>query len=605
MNWRPIRLGVFLLFPLALAGPTSAFWHSTRSIGNGAGLTTFHPPRTINPADVGLPPGYCLEAVAVGLTYPSAVVVDDQDRVYVVEAGYSYGEDFAVPRLLRLEPDGRLTVIACAEKGTCWTGACFHHGAIYLSASDRFRAGRILRVTLAGQITVLLEGIPSFGEHHTDRAVVGPDNWIYFGVGSATNSGVVGPDDAQFGWLKRFPQACDIPPHDIVLTGQNYRSDDALHAERGEVLTGAFVPYGTATYPGQIIKGRLPCTSAILRFPLHGGPLELVAWGFRDPFGLAFSPDGQLYTIDNSYDDRGSRPVFGAGDLLWKVEPGVWYGFPDYWGNQPLTDRRFGENKKPKTCLPFLLAHHPNIPPEPVARLGVRSASCGFDFSLSPAFGHVGEAFIAVFGDMTGPSNGSVAHPVGCRVVRVNPHNGVIQDFAVNKGKEAGPASKEGGGGLERPIDCRFNSCGDTLYVADFGVMTRSEKGPRPYRETGVLWRIRRCPECSGIPHDCPCKRSPRRGEAIGRPILVSTECEARGEVTFMRNCYPCHQGGEGGLGPAITLVPSPVVRAEVRLGLGDMPAFCRKVLSPAELSDLVDYLKTVRRSPCSILPDE
>ena len=110
---------------------------------------------------------------------------------------------------------------------------------------------RILRVTLDGQIAILIDDIPSVGEHHTDRPVVGPDGWIYFGVGSATNSGVVGPDDAQFGWLKRFPNAHDVPPYDIVLSGQNFASNNALNSASGEkVVTGAFVPYGTPTSAG-------------------------------------------------------------------------------------------------------------------------------------------------------------------------------------------------------------------------------------------------------------------------------------------------------------------------------------------------------------------
>src|SRR5205823_11872388 len=101
--------------------------------------------------------------------------------------------------------------------------------------------------------------------------------------------GVVGPDNLDFGWLKRHPQLCDIPPVDVTLTGQNFVSDDVLHPGSGnKVVTGAFVPYGTPTTPGQVIPGRLPCNGAILRIPLGGGPVELVAWGFRNPFGLAF-----------------------------------------------------------------------------------------------------------------------------------------------------------------------------------------------------------------------------------------------------------------------------------------------------------------------------
>ena len=50
--------------------------------------------------------------------------------------------------------------------------------------------------------------------------------------------------------------------------------------------------------------------------PPTGGAPQLVTWGFRNPFGFSFAPDGRLYVTDNGYDVRGSRPVFGAGDLL-------------------------------------------------------------------------------------------------------------------------------------------------------------------------------------------------------------------------------------------------------------------------------------------------
>jgi hypothetical protein len=339
---------------------------------------------------------------------------------------------------------------------------------------------------------------------------------------------------------------------------------------------------------------------------LTGGKLELVAWGFRNPFGLAFAPNGCLYCTENQFDERGCRPVFGVGDLLWKVQPGLWYGYPDYWGNIPLTHRRFGENKKSPQPS-FLLAHHPNPPPEPAAWLGVRSSSDGLDFSRNPEFGYVGEAFIAVFGDITSPpNNGKVRRPVGCRVIRVNPCNGVIQDFVINQGKEAGPASKECNGGIERPVDCRFNNCGDTLYVVDFGVMTASCAGQHPFQNTGVLWRVRRCCEGVGYRGGCQGNGYYRRGEAIGRSVIVNGDSQARGQVVYARHCYACHQGGEGGLGPALLrLAPGPIVRTQIRAGLGVMPSFSCDEISTQEMNDLLHYLKASRRSAYPVLLKE
>jgi glucose/arabinose dehydrogenase/cytochrome c5 len=612
---RRFRHFAALLALLGLAAPARAILFYTSLPHNGAGKARFCPPRPIDPTAIGVPCGYCIEPVVTGLTYPTAVATDEYGRIYILEAGYSYGEDFRLPRLMRIEPNGAVSTVAVGRNNGPWTGMSYHQGAFYVSEGGEVEGGRILRITPDGRITALVEGLPSMGDHHTNRPVVGPDGYLYFGVGTATNSGVVGHDNAKFGWLKRHPQLCDVPPVDVVLAGRNFVGDNALKPGVHEpVVTGAYVPYGTRTYPGQVIPGRLPCNGAILRIPLAGGPMEWVAWGFRNPFGLAFAPDGQLYTTDNMYDERGVRPVFGAGDLLWRVQPGLWYGFPDYWGNIPLEHPRFEE--KPHQPRPQrLLAHHPNVPPEPVARLAVRSSSDGMDFSRNPYFGHVGQAFIAVFGDISGPpDNGKVRRPVGCRVVRVDLCTGVVQDFVINKGKEAGPGSKECNGGIERPVDVKFNNDGSLLYVVDFGVMTVSPCGPTPYAGTGVLWRVRRscaCPTCVAAADYEP-EGYYRRGEAIGRPVIVSDAQQLRGQAVYFRNCYHCHQGGEGGLGPALLrLAPGPVIRTQIRAGLGVMPGFSTCEIPPDDMDALITYLKTSRRSagfyphvgPCDVSP--
>ena len=459
----------------------------------GGGQIGDIPARAINPADIALPPGYKIEPVAKGLTFPSAVAMDDQGRLYVIETGYSYGEVWQFPKLLRINGDGSATTIATGDKNGPWNGMTFYKGSFYIAEGGQADGGKILKVGLDGKIQALVSGLPSVGDHHTNGPVI-KDGYVYFGQGTATNSGVVGSDNADFGWLKRKSDFHDIPCKDITLAGQNYTSDNVLTDAAGDIATtGAFLPFGTPSTPGQVIKGKVPCNGSIMRVPLEGGKPEMVAWGLRNPFGVAVSPDGKLYTAENGYDDRGSRPVWGAADVLYEIENGKWYGWPDFSAGDNMTTppKKESEEYKPPRkgdVLP-VMKNYPNDPPRPIATLGVHSSSNGMDFSSNDAFGYAGEVFIAQFGDMS-PKVGKVLAPVGFKVVRVNPRNGVIHDFAVNNSKKNGPASWVDGGGLERPLSVKFSPDGMSLYIVDFGIMKVTENGPEPQTGTGVIWRV-------------------------------------------------------------------------------------------------------------------
>jgi glucose/arabinose dehydrogenase len=363
--------------------------YSMRSSGGG-GQTLWRLPRIINAADIALPDGYMIEPVATGLTFPTGVTFDAAGDVYVVESGYSYGEVWTEPRLLRVAADGTTSTVARGDSNGPWTAVAFHAGAFYVTEGGTLQGGRILRIQPDGTTTALLSGLPSFGDHHTNGAIVGPDGYVYFGQGTATNSGIVGPDNADFGWLFR----------------------------------------------------------------------------------------------------RGSRPVWGTGDVLWKITPGQWYGWPDYSAGDSVMDRHYAPPGKPDVAR--LVARPPGAPPRPAAILGVHSSSNGFDFSRSPAFGHVGNALVAQLGDEA-PTVGKVLHPVGFKVVRVDPATGIVEDFATNINSEGnGPASWIGSGGLERPIAARFDPSGESLYIVDFGVLLQDREGAMPQQKTGVLWRVRR-----------------------------------------------------------------------------------------------------------------
>lgn len=447
----------------------------------GGGQVRFDGTRDVDPHDVLVPEGYTIEVIATGLTYPTGIAIDEGGTVYVTESGYSYGAEPGTARLLRIDPDGSSTVLA--ESGNPpWNGVDLHDGMLYV-AGGHVREGEVLRVSMDGAVTQLAGGLPSLGDHHTNGPVV-HDGYVYFGQGTATNAAVVGPDNYDFGWLAAHPDFHDVPCEDVTLAGENYESRDPLSG-RGRVSTGAFVPYATPTDAGQVIPGAVPCSGSILSVPIDGGGIELVAWGLRNPFGLAFAPDGALYVTENGYDDRGSRPIWGTGDYLWRIEEGTWYGFPDFAGGVPISAFEPPGDPEPKS----LLRDMPR-PPRPTALFGVHSSSNGIAFSTNAAFGFEGQAFVAQFGDMA-PDVGKLIDPVGFRVVRVDVQTGVVRGFAENR-EGHGPATYSGGDGLERPIAVRFSPDGTALYVVDFGVLTMTADGPHPYPGTGVIWRIKR-----------------------------------------------------------------------------------------------------------------
>ncbi len=468
-----------------------------------------------------VPPGFQIEKVVDGLTYPTGMTWDDQGRMYVAEAGGQFLEEPPPPRILRIEPGRATEVVNLDGKGVADSviGLTWHNGAFYFThRNPADRTGAVSRVTMDGAVTPLFSGlIDSQSEHQLADIKVGPDGMMYIGTGPAANSAVVGIDIAPF--VKRSPELHTTPCQDIVLTGMNFETPDFRTDDPSDkALTGAYVPFGTPTTPGQRIPGTTKCGGAVLMFDPANPEQTLrpYAWGFRNIIGLAWNKDtGEMYAGVNGYDVRGSRPFNDQYDATYRVRQGAWYGWPDFSAAlEPITDPKFDSpdalkatvvvNGEPQgKALGFVIDHAASglTIADTSHILGlheVNSSPSMLDVAPTAWGDLAGQVFVAEYGDLAPNTTPLLDKLPGYRISRVDPTTGQVEPFLRNA--KPGPASAQGamGMGLERPFDVKFGPDG-AMYIVDYGVSivnpARVATGQVPYEfppRTGVIWKVTR-----------------------------------------------------------------------------------------------------------------
>ncbi|HLL60305.1 MAG TPA: hypothetical protein VK338_01180 [Candidatus Nitrosocosmicus sp.] len=437
--------------------------------------------RTIRTSDINVPKGYKIEAVLEDLSSPTMVTFDNEGRMLIAESGY---DDGGKPKVSRIEKNGTKTILT--KEGVFGeeipiTSVAFYQNKIYV-----VHAGTVSVINKDGTLNDIITELPGQGDHQANSLVF-KDNKMYLSIGTVTNSGVVGPDNAVFGWLKKdaLKQLHDIPCKDITLTeNASFESDDVSGQELPKVKTSAYSSFGQEVPAGTIIPGNVKCNGAILSANLDGSNLQVYAWGLRNPYGLHRGPDGFLYASMHGFDARGSRPIENAWDCLYKIEEGAWYGFPDFACDIPVTDSQFKPKDQPQPQ--FIMANHPTEnPPKPIAKFSPHAAANGFAFSPS-GWGNKTDVYLALFGDFT-PATGTVKEPQGVKIVKVDTTNGNISDFITNK--QAGQASRHSAGGLEHPSSVTFGPDGN-MYIADWGIARVSEEGLKLDKNSGVVWKV-------------------------------------------------------------------------------------------------------------------
>ncbi|HKY05899.1 MAG TPA: PQQ-dependent sugar dehydrogenase, partial [Blastocatellia bacterium] len=210
---------------------------------------------------------------------PTALAFDSRGRLFVSTLSGK------ILILLDNNEDGRADEVKTFATGLEQSlGLTFHsNGDLYVTSNIFHNRGRILRVRdldgddVADETTVIVDNLPSAGDHQTNRPRFGPDGLLYFGQGSATDN-------------------------------------------------------GTPVSPGAPSEG--PLNAAILRVDVNDPVVEVFATGLRNPFGITFHPEnGALFSTDG-----GSGEICQLGDcsgpdlsppeeINWVVRGGN-YGFP-------------------------------------------------------------------------------------------------------------------------------------------------------------------------------------------------------------------------------------------------------------------------------------
>jgi glucose/arabinose dehydrogenase len=517
--------------------------------GRGPGIIPAELRKPIDRALVEFPADYVLERFITNLTAPTAMAFDkDRNALLVAESGAGgrepriLGFDLADGTTFTVYPQGKqflgFRTIPFRMYGPVG-GMTVRDGSVYVSHRDRTGMGVISALGYDGNGTTVVAGLPAQGDHGVTDLVFGPDGRLYFGVGSATNSGVVGLDNWAAGWVQRHPKVADEPyvPTSGSMRLRGFRMttpNPAAGLFTGDVqsVTGAYQPFGVS------YRGRIPTAAggkpnaAIYSVQPTGGianELRVEAHGIRHPLGLAFNRFDRLYATNQGMQLRGTRPVKDDVDSVLWIRPraGKWYGWPDYGADlSPVTDERFQPpaemiRRTGYSELNFLVDHEGELAApddtdqDDLVRARFPSLSGAAKRTFVPhddetsfdEFG--GQLIVALSGDrapFATSGNRRFKGPVGYKVVRVDVDDDVkvVHDFIRNTaGVPRSRTRTRNPDMLERPIDVKVGPDG-YLYVLDFGRLKMRGGKERPVGRTGQVFRLRPPGGATTAPAEAP-----------------------------------------------------------------------------------------------------
>lgn len=268
---------------------------------------------------------------------------DARDFIYDEEGNYYIAFK---DKIQCIDNSGKSNIIL-KDKELDIASLVYNKGFLYFSSKTNVYSYNIK----SSSREIVIKDIPNYGDYNKSKLII-KDNYLYVTIGAATNSGVVGPDNL---WLEKYPFSYDITPKSITIKGKNF--------DKG--TTGAFIPYKTKNVSGQIITAHFPGNASVIKLNIETKNIELYAWGIRNIEGIDYNSEGKMLAAVGGIEDRGLRPIKGDSDYIFEIKSGLWYGWPDYSGGDPVDSPRFkGEND---FRVGFLLDKHPTTnPPAPL-----------------------------------------------------------------------------------------------------------------------------------------------------------------------------------------------------------------------------------------------
>lgn len=326
-----------------------------------------------------VPPGFSLSLYGQFPGQPMQMTFGPDGRLYatVLEHGTRQGAVYA------LDPATGITE-RITDTFESPVGLAFAPGTDTLYVSSRLTAesgGAIWRIDPGGAPVLLVNDLPccfNAVNNQPEGLTFGPDGYLYLGVSSLT--------------------------------------------DHGEPTRPQFERYATPQ----------PFEASILRVQPQNGAYDIYASGVRDPYDLAFAPDGTLYATDNGTLD-------GLGDRVLTIQQGAHYGFPYY------------RNRGCEDCPPT--NYSLTIPPDllPLPPLTLPRGLTVYTGSQFPE-NYFGSVFVTLWNGVPGAQ----------RVIRIDPARLPTTPEAL-----ATFVPEPFVTGLIRPVDVTVAPDG-TLLVADF-----------------------------------------------------------------------------------------------------------------------------------------